>query len=80
MDGGVPMLLLITAILMVAPADPVADAPTVVIKAKKICRSEETTGSRFSKQTCHTKEEWNQIAEANRRDTRLIKNHETGEN
>ena len=72
------MLLLITAILMVAPADPVAEVPTVVVKAKKICRSEETTGSRFSKQTCHTKAEWDEIAEANRRDARRMQDYQNG--
>jgi hypothetical protein len=29
---------------------------------KLICRTEETTGSRFSKKVCHTKSDWNAIS------------------
>lgn len=42
------------------PSPSIAAAPA---KADKpICRSEEETGSRFSKRVCHTKSQWNAIA------------------
>lgn len=33
---------------------------------KRICRSVETTGSRFAKKTCHTKSEWVRLDEADK--------------
>lgn len=35
------------------------------VKEKKICRSEQTTGSYFAKRTCHTRDEWKAIDAAN---------------
>ncbi|MES3057538.1 hypothetical protein O6V14_18035 [Sphingomonas faeni] len=60
------------------PATPSAEPNEAAAKPtpieKPICRSEETTGSRFSKKVCRTKAEWNAMAadgaaalEANRR-------------
>ncbi len=34
------------------------DAPAEPVKSKKVCRSSADTGSRLSKRTCKTKEEW----------------------
>lgn len=47
-----------------APATPpsVVAAAKPVTAEKPICRSEETTGSRFSKRVCHTKADWNAMA------------------
>lgn len=50
-----------------APSDSTAtsDAPATVKPQKPICRSETTTGSRFTTRTCHSKEEWTAIDAAN---------------
>jgi hypothetical protein len=40
-----------------APAAPVA--PSTPVKEKKICRSEEVTGSIMPKRVCRTQAEWN---------------------
>ncbi len=58
--------------LVAAPAfTQSADAPAAAakpVKEKKICRHEQVTGSILGgKSTCHTKEEWAQIDEANSR-------------
>lgn len=45
----------------VSPTDKPAD------KDKKICHSEEVTGSMFPKHTCHTKAEWAAIEEERER-------------
>ncbi|MGY2734161.1 hypothetical protein [Sphingomonas sp. UYP23] len=56
------MKTVVVAVLLCAPslayaADTVA-APAPVEKEKKVCRSEESTGSLFVKRVCHTKTEW----------------------
>jgi hypothetical protein len=40
-------------------------APTEVKAPKPICRTEATTGSRFTTRTCHSKEDWTTIDAAN---------------
>ena len=44
------------------PAQPTA-AP---VKQKKICRTEESTGSIMVKRICHTQAEWDAMSQANR--------------
>lgn len=41
-------------------------------KEKKICRSEQTTGSYFAKRTCHTREEWKAIDSSNGDDAHVV--------
>ena len=50
-----------------APADTTAasNAPAAMKPPKPICRTEATTGSRFTTRTCHSKEEWTAIDAAN---------------
>jgi hypothetical protein len=55
------MKTLFAAVLLCVPILAQAeDAPPVppVEKEKKVCRSEESTGSLFVKRICHTKAEW----------------------
>ena len=53
-----------------------APAPAVPpVKEKKICREQETTGSLMRSRTCHTKAEWEQIDEANRRAAEQFGSH-----
>jgi len=46
---------------------PAATSATKAEKEKKVCRSEETTGSMMPTRVCHTKSEWTQIDAANAR-------------
>jgi hypothetical protein len=50
-----------------APSDTTAasNAPAAMKPPKPICRTEATTGSRFTTRTCHSKEEWTAIDAAN---------------
>jgi hypothetical protein len=61
--------LLLAAPVIAAPADGSAAAPQPAqppVKAKKICKQEETTGSIMPKRTCKTQEEWDAVEAANR--------------
>lgn len=67
------MRILIAAVMtctlssaLLAQSDTQAPTPPPV-KEKKVCREEENTGSMMRSRTCHTKAEWAQIDEANRR-------------
>lgn len=65
-------LAMVSMVFLTATASaqqPVSVAPSVhsptakpTVSDKLICRSEETTGSRFSKKVCHTKAEWNAMS------------------
>ena len=48
-----------------APAVP-AQPGAAPVKEKKICRTEESTGSIMIKRICHTQAEWNALSQANR--------------
>lgn len=55
------MKTLFAAVLLCVPMiAQAADAPPAPAaeKEKKVCRSEESTGSLFVKRVCHTKAEW----------------------
>jgi hypothetical protein len=55
-------VFIIAALLAAAPATdgPAAPAaPAAPVKEKKICRSEEVTGSIMPKRVCRTQAEWN---------------------
>jgi hypothetical protein len=54
-----------------AAAPVVSEKP---IKEKKICRSEETTGSMLQTRICHTKDEWVQIDAANQKSADQFRN------
>ncbi len=47
-----------------AVAQQTQDAKPGTVKEKKICRSDTGTGSIMAKKTCHTKAEWDQLAQA----------------
>jgi hypothetical protein len=76
---GVPMRFVILTTLAVAsfavpavakdkkPADP----------NRKVCRSEQVTGSIFGRSVCHTVAEWRAIDDANRRDARNVDDKKT---
>lgn len=62
--------LIVLAIICAVPsallAQEAAPAPAAKpAKEKKICRSEEATGSIMVKRVCHTKDEWAAIDKAN---------------
>jgi predicted secreted protein len=44
---------------------------------KKICRSEQVTGSIFGRSVCHTATDWQSIDDANRRDVRNFHDKKT---
>jgi hypothetical protein len=44
---------------------------------KKVCRSEQVTGSMFGTNVCHTAAEWQKIDDANRRDVRNFDDKKT---
>ena len=52
------------------PATPSAPTSTATVtppvKAKKICRSEASTGSIMARRTCHTQAEWDALSQTNR--------------
>ncbi|MEG3177004.1 hypothetical protein U1872_12245 [Sphingomonas sp. RB3P16] len=66
---GHTMLLMFATALLVAPvmAQTPDPAPTPKVKEKKICRADANTGTRLSTSTCHTKAEWDAIAQQNAR-------------
>ena len=66
---------IVTVIALLALSTPAlaqqaAPAPAAPPKEKKICRSLDVTGSMMAKRTCHTREEWRQIDDANGEDAR----------
>ncbi len=63
--------------LLAQTATPAAAAEKPV-KEKKICRSEQVTGSLMPLRTCHTREEWGQIDAANRRVAEQFSNDRRG--
>ncbi|TPG52832.1 hypothetical protein EAH76_13280 [Sphingomonas glacialis] len=68
---------LICAPIVAHAADPVpAAAPGE--KEKKVCRSEESTGSLFVKRVCHTKIEWAALDLEGRRSAEHIQNQSRG--
>lgn len=70
--GTLPMAALIFMASVSTAQQPVPVAPSATSGAasaakhapveKLICRTEETTGSRFSKKVCHTKSEWDAMS------------------
>ena len=66
------MLIIALAVLALSASPAVAqqtqDAKAEAVKEKKICRSDTGTGSIMSKKTCHTKAEWEQLAQAAAKD------------
>jgi len=60
----VPMLLIAVPALALQSTSSTADLPAAA-KPKKICRSFAVTGQRIARTTCHTKEEWADIDQAN---------------
>lgn len=55
------LTLMISLALATATAEPAAQNPTpttATAKPKKICRAEESVGSRLSRKTCKTQAEW----------------------
>jgi hypothetical protein len=58
------MLLPILALIAAAQDNTtVPPAPPPSASEKKICQSETATGSMFSKRVCHTRAEWDAIAQ-----------------
>jgi len=66
------MRIIVLAVLALSASPAVAqqsqDAKTGAVKEKKICRSDTGTGSIMAKKTCHTKAEWDQLAQAAAKD------------
>lgn len=67
------MRSLIAAMLVAAVLTPAApalagDKDSKPPKAKKICKTQELTGSRMPKRTCKTQEQWDAEAERNNGD------------
>jgi hypothetical protein len=64
------MLLVSTIALLVAQADrPIVVESERLVKdgATMVCKQRPPTNTRFAKRTCHTRAEWDSIAEQNRR-------------
>lgn len=63
-------------------AEPVSSAAPSVslapVKEKKICRSEEVTGSIMPRQVCHTQAEWQRLKEAQQAELQRL--HERKDN
>lgn len=60
---------MLTTLLLLALAGQQAESAPVPVKEKKICRVQETTGSRLSsKRICKTQAEWDEIAANARND------------
>ena len=60
---------MLTTLLLLALAGQQAEPAPVPVKEKKICRVQETTGSRLSsKRICKTQAEWDEIAANARND------------
>lgn len=68
------LLCLPMAAQALGPADPAPDAA----KEKKICRSEEVTGSIFTKRVCHTKAEWVALEAERERGAAALRNRRDG--
>ncbi|MGN6620693.1 MAG: hypothetical protein ACTHKR_06490 [Sphingomonas sp.] len=66
----VMMTIAITALLTSPAVAGQQDKDAKPPKEKKICRSEQTTGSYLPKRTCHTAEEWKAIDGTNADDAR----------
>ena len=60
------MMAIVAATFIAVPAI-AQDMPAAPVKEKKICRSEQVTGSIMGKHVCHTKSEWADIDQANAR-------------
>lgn len=70
------MSIVFLAMLMAAQADPAAAVPSKPAKERKVCRSEQRTGSQMSTTTCHTKAEWAEIDDVNHAQSdRLLELH-----
>lgn len=54
------------------------DATSDAAKEKKICRSEEVTGSMFTKRVCHTKAEWAALEAERERGAAALRNRRDG--
>ncbi|WP_010184466.1 hypothetical protein [Sphingomonas sp. PAMC 26605] len=68
---------LLLCLPMIAQA---ADSPLAASteKEKKVCRSEESTGSLFVKRVCHTKTEWAALDIEGQRSAEHIQNQSRG--
>lgn len=60
-----------------SPPAPAADKQTAE-KEKKVCRSEEATGSLFVKRVCHTKAEWAALDLEGERSAQHMQNQSRG--
>lgn len=68
------MLSLAALLLVAAPAtasQPAAQ-PADAAKEKKICRRQQSVGTRFGPTVCMTRARWSEMASANREDNRRV--------
>ncbi len=75
------MKTLFAAVLLCVPLiAQAADAPPAPAaeKEKKVCRSEEATGSLFTKRVCHTKTEWSALDGEGQRAAQHLQNQSRG--
>lgn len=63
---------------MAAQAMDTAGSTADAAKEKKICRSEEVTGSIFTKRVCHTKAEWVALEAERERGAAALRNRRDG--
>lgn len=59
------MIVATIALLAAGPSDDVAAKPD---PQQQVCKHQKQTGTRFTKKTCRTREQWEAIAEAARRE------------
>ena len=64
-------ILVVAAMTLSAPASAGSETKD---GAKLVCKREAKTGTRFPKKTCHTRAQWDQIAEQNKRDAQEMIN------
>lgn len=60
------LFALVTSSLAIAPAS-IASAKSAQNQDEKICKRQAKTGTRFASKICHTRAEWEEITEANKR-------------
>lgn len=62
------MMIAMSGMLASAPVAQTAAAPADAASERQVCKSTGQTGTRFRKKTCRTARQWEQIAEASKRD------------